>query len=108
MTASSIGYGKVLRWVNTRLVGTHVTVIRTVAWVILCIIVAQRVTPAAVARAIPAEESGSGRSRLRRAQRWWSGPQLDLDRLTPRLIRAALTLLPKDQPIVVAMDTSRA
>ena len=107
MTASTIGYDKVLRWVNTRLNGTHITVIQTIAWVVLCIIVAQRVTPAVVARAIPAEESGSGWSRLRRARRWWLGPELDLGRLTPQLIRAALTLLPRDQLIVVAMDTTR-
>src|SRR3990170_3693512 len=106
MTASSIGYDRVLRWVNTRLVGTHVTVIRTVAWVVLCIIVAQRVTPAAVARAIPAEESGSGRSRLRRVHRWWQGPELALGKVTPRLIRFALTLLPTNQRLAVALDTT--
>jgi hypothetical protein len=82
--------------------------VRTVAWVVLCILVAQRVTPAAVARAIPAEESGSGRTRLRRVGRWWQGPELDLGTVTPLLIRAALALLPKDELVVVAMDTTRA
>src|SRR3990172_5782553 len=73
MTASAIGYSNVLGWVKTRLLGTHVTVVRTAAWVVLCILVAQRVTPAALARAIPAEESGSGRTRLRRVGRWGQG-----------------------------------
>src|SRR5512146_3289655 len=108
MTASAIGYANVLGWVKTRLIGTPVTVVRTVAWVVLCILVAQRVTPAALARAIPAEDSGSGRSRLRRVRRWWRGPELDLGTLTPLLIEAALWLLPKGEPVVVAMDTTRA
>jgi hypothetical protein len=108
MTASSVGYSNILTWVKTRLVGTHATVIRTVAWVVLCILVAQRVTPAALARAIPTEESGSGRTRLRRVARWWQGPELDLGTLTPMLIRAALALLPRDEVVVVPMDTTRA
>jgi hypothetical protein len=110
MTASVVGYANVLAWVKMRLVGGHDTVVRTVAWVVLCILVAQRVTPAALARAIPAEDPGSGRSRLRRVSRWWQGPELDLGTLTPLLVRAALYLLPKaeGQLVVVAMDTSRA
>jgi hypothetical protein len=107
MTASAIGYSNVLAWVKTRLLGTHVTVVRTVAWVVLCILVAQRVTPAALARAIPAEDSGSGRSRLRRVSRWWQGPELDLGKVTPRLVRAALCLLPEGQLVVAALDTTR-
>ncbi len=108
MTASSIGYDNALGWVKARLGGSHTTVIRTFVWVVLCILVSQRVTPAALARAIPAEASGSGRTRLRRVDRWWQGPELDLGIVTPRLIRAALALLPKDGTIVVAMDTTRA
>jgi hypothetical protein len=107
MTASAIGYSNVLGWVKTRLPGRHVTMVRTAAWVVLCILVAQRVTPAALARAIPAEESGSGRTRLRRVGRWWQGPELDLGEVTPRLIRAALALLPKGELVVVATDTTR-
>ena len=107
MTASSIGYDNILGWVKVRLGGSHTTVLRTFAWVILCILVAQQVTPAALARAIPAEESGSGRTRLRRVRRWWQGPELDLGIVTPLLIRAALAVLPKGETIVVAMDTTR-
>lgn len=107
MTASQIGYDKVLGWVKGHLGSTHVTVVQTVAWVVLCIIVAQRLNPAALARAIPAEEPGRGDSRLRRVRRWWRGPELDLGQVTPRLIRAALALLPADQRLVVAVDTTR-
>jgi hypothetical protein len=82
-------------------------VLRTIAWVVLCLVVAQRVTPAALARAIPATDAGSGRRRLRRVQRWWQGPELHLDRVTPRLIRAALALLPRHAEIIVALDTTR-
>lgn len=117
MTASVVGYANVLAWVKARLIGKHITAVRTVAWGVLCILVAQRVTPAALARAIPAEDSGSGRSRLRRVRRWWRGSELDLGTLTPLLIRAALWLLPtgeqgeqgkQGETVVVAMDTTRA
>lgn len=107
MTASQIGYGKVYTWVKSYLNGTHRTVLSTVGWVILCLLVAQRLNPAALARALPAEEPGSARSRLRRVRRCWYGPALPQGTLTPRLIRAALTLLPVGAPVVVAVDTSR-
>jgi len=79
----------------------------TVAWAVLCLLVAQRVTAAALARALPAEHAGSGRSCLRRVRRWWSGPALDQATISPALIRLALTLLAADQPVVVALDTTR-
>lgn len=79
----------------------------TVAWIIICLLVTQRLTPAALARAIPATEPGSGRTRLRRVRRWWQGPELDLGILTPRLIRAALALLPQEGEVKLALDTTR-
>ncbi|MBV9281651.1 MAG: transposase [Chloroflexi bacterium] len=107
MTASQIGYARLETWVKRYLAGTHRTVVGTVAWVIICLVVAQRLTPAALARAIPATEPGSRRTRLRRVQRWWQGPELDLGILTPRLIRAALALLPQEGEVHVALDTTR-
>jgi hypothetical protein len=74
--------------------------------VILCLLVAQGLQPAALARAIPTEEAGAGRSCLRRVQRWWHGPAIPLALLLPRLIRAALALLPQEGA-VVALDTTR-
>jgi hypothetical protein len=68
--------------------------------------VAQRVTSAALARALPAEHAGSGRSCLRRVRRWWRGPALDQATISPALIRLALTLVAAGQP-VVALDTTR-
>lgn len=85
----------------------HTTVVITVAWAVLCVLVAQRVTPAALARALPAEHAGSGRSCLRRVRRWWRGPTLPQTLISPALIRQALTLLAADQPVVVARDTTR-
>jgi len=106
MTASQTGYERTEAWVKRYLGNIHRTVLGTVVWVIVCLLVAQRLTPAALARAIPASEPGSGRSRLRRVQRWWQGPELDVGTLTPRLIRAALALLPH-QDVIVALDTTR-
>jgi hypothetical protein len=40
-------------------------------------------------------------------RRWWSGPALDQATISPTLIRLALTLLAADQPVVVALDTTR-
>jgi hypothetical protein len=79
----------------------------TVAWAVLCLLVAQRVTSAALARALPAEHAGSGRSCLRRVRRWWRGPALNQATISPALIRLALTLLVAPQPVVVALDTTR-
>lgn len=70
-------------------------------------LVAQRLTPAALACAIPAEERGSGRSRLRRARHVWQESDLPHDMLIPRLVRAALVLLSADAVVIVALDTTR-
>jgi hypothetical protein len=78
----------------------------TVAWAVLCLLVAPRVTSATLARALPAEQAGSGRSCLQQVRRWGHGPALDQATLSPALIRLALTRLAAAQP-VVALDTTR-
>lgn len=107
MTTAQVGYTPVYRWVKQVLGETHTTVVATVAWAVLCLLVAQRITSAALARALPAEHAGSGRSCLRRVRRWWRGPALDQTTISPALIRLALTLRAGDQPVVVALDTTR-
>jgi hypothetical protein len=107
MTTAQVGYEPVYRWVKQVLGRTHTTVVVTVAWAVLCLLVAQRATPAALARALPAEHAGSGRSCLRRVRRWWRGPTLDQTLISPALIRLALTVRAADQPVVVALDTTR-
>ena len=107
MTTAQVGYLPVHRWVKQVLGSTHTTVVVTVAWAVLCLLAAQRVTAAALARALPAEHTGSGRSCLRRVRRWWSGPALDQATISPALIRLALTLLAAEQPVMVALDTTR-
>jgi hypothetical protein len=106
MTTAQVGYAPVYRWVKHVLGSMHTTVVVTVAWAVLCLLVAQRVTPAALARALPSEHAGSGRSCLRRVRRWWRGPALEPATISPALIRLALALLAADQP-VVALDTTR-
>jgi hypothetical protein len=81
--------------------------VQTVAWAVLCLLLAQRVTPAALARALPAEQAGRARARLTRVRRWWTGPPLDQTMVSPQLIHAALALLPPSQSVVVALDTTR-
>src|SRR2546428_10619178 len=68
MTTAQVGYLPVNRWVKHVLGSTHTTVVVTVAWAVLCLLVAQRATSAALARALPAEQAGSGRSCLRRGR----------------------------------------
>jgi len=58
MTATEVGYEQVRAWVKARVKQTHATVVQTIAWAVLCVLVAQRVTPAALARALPAEHAG--------------------------------------------------
>ena len=106
MTTAQVGYAPVYQWVKSILGPTHTTVIATVAWAGLWLLVAQRVTAAALARALPAAQAGSGRSCLRRVRRWWQGPVLDQAMISPVLIRLALTLVTAGQP-VVALDTTR-
>ena len=107
MTATEVGYEHVRAWVKARLQQTHATVVQTIAWAILCLVVAQRVTPAAVARALPAEQRGSGRARLTRVRRWWTGPAIEQAEVSPQLIADALALLAPGQAVVVAVDTTR-
>jgi hypothetical protein len=107
MTTAQVGYLPVHRWVKHVLGRTHATVVVTIAWAVLGLLVAQRVTPAALARALPAAHAGSGRSCLRRVRRWWCGPALDQATISPALIRLALALHAAAQPVVVALDTTR-
>jgi len=107
MTTAQVGYAPVHCWVTAVLGQMHTPIVLTVAWAVLCLRVAQRVPPAALARALPAEHAGSGRSCLRRVRRWWRGPPLDQTLIRPALIRQALTLLAAGQPVVVALDTTR-
>jgi hypothetical protein len=107
MTASAVGYEHVQEWVKTRLGRTPATVVQTVAWAVLCLLLAQRVTPAALARALPAEQAGRARARLTRVRRWWTGPPLDQTMVRPQRIHAALALLPPGPSAVVALDTTR-
>jgi hypothetical protein len=107
MTASAVGYNRVHAWVKVMLDRTHATVVQTVAWAMLCLLLAQWVTPAALARALPADRPGRARARLTRIRRWWTGPPLDQVLVSPQLIQAALALLPPRQSVVVALDTTR-
>ena len=94
-------------WVKQMLGRTHATVGQTITWAVLCVLLAQRVTPAARARALPAEQAGSARARLTRVRRWWQGPALGQAEVSPQLIAAALALLAPGQAVVVALDTTR-
>jgi Transposase DDE domain len=107
MTATDVGYERVRAWVKVQLKQTHATVVQTLAWAVLCVLVAQRVTPAALARALPAEQRGSGRARLTRVRRWWTGPAVDQAVVSPQLIVGALALLAPRRAVVVALDTTR-
>ena len=72
MTAAAVGYAQVRTWGAVMLGTTQTTVVRTTAWIVLCRLSAQRLTAAARARALPAEQAGSGRARLTRVRRWRS------------------------------------
>src|SRR5437660_11218588 len=107
MTTAQVGYLPVNRWVKHVLGSTHTTVVVTVAWAVLCLLVAQRATSAALARALPAEQAGSGRSCLRRVRRWGGGPGVDQAAISAALGRLALTPPAADQPGVGAAESTR-
>src|SRR4029077_2824396 len=106
-TATNVGYERVRVRVKVQLTQTHATVVQTIAWAVLCVLVAQRVTPAALARALPAEQRGRGRARWTRVRRWGTGPGVDQAGVSPPLIAGALALRAPDQAVVVALDTTR-
>jgi hypothetical protein len=105
MTTAQVGYTPVYRWVQQGLGETHPPVVATVAGAVRWLLVAQRGTAAALARALPAAQAGSGRSGRRRVRRWWQGPALEPTTIRPALLRLALTLVADAQP-VVALDTT--
>jgi hypothetical protein len=107
MTATEVGYEQVRAWVKVQLQQTHATVVQTIAWAVLCVLASQRVTPAALARALPAAHAGSGRARLTRVRRWWAGPGIEQAVVSPQLIAGALTWLVPGPVVVVALDTTR-
>ncbi len=107
MTASDVGYDRIHPWVKRVLGATHATVVVTITWAVLCLLLAQQATPAALARALPAEQAGSGRSCLRRVRRWWEGPPLDQITISHQLVEQALACLPAGAPVRVALDTTR-
>ena len=51
MTTAQGGYAPIQQWVTYVLGTTHTTVVITVVWAVRCLLVAQRVTSAALARA---------------------------------------------------------
>jgi hypothetical protein len=104
MTTAQGGDAPLSRWVKHVRGMTHRTVVVTVAWAVRCLLVAQRITPAALARALPSEPAGAGRSCRRRVRRWWRGPVLAQTTMSPALIRLALTRLAGAPPGVVARD----
>src|SRR5262249_61183483 len=73
MTTAQGGYPPVHRWVKPGLGPTPTTGVVTIAWAVLCLLVAHRVTAAALARALAAEHAGAGRSCLRRGRRRGGG-----------------------------------
>ena len=107
MTTAQGGYTPVYPWVKQVLGETHTTVVATVAWAVLCLLVAQRITAAAWGRALPAEQAGSGRSCLRRVRRWGRGPAREQATVSAALSRLAWALLPANHPVVVALDPTR-
>jgi hypothetical protein len=107
MTASDVGDDRLHLWIKQRLGLVHAPVCRTVAWAVLCLLLAQRATPAALARALPAAQGGSGRACVRRVRRWWNGPPLDQAPIRPQWVPMARSVLPPGTRVIVALDTTR-
>jgi hypothetical protein len=87
-------------------VTTHQTAQAALAERVLAVLTAQSLAPADLARALRSAMTVPARQRFRRLARSWRSPLLTSGHLTPLLVRAALTLAPSAQPLLV-LDSVR-
>lgn len=84
----------------------HATTVRALHDLVWALLLSQSVHPAALARALPALETRRARQALRRVRRLQGNPALQSAALTPWLLRAALTVLPAGE-VVLVLDSTR-
>jgi hypothetical protein len=89
-------YAVVLAWLQALGVASHATAQASLAALVSALLVGQSLRSAALMRALPSPGAVPARPRYQRVARAWTRPWLSSVELTPRLIRAAVALVPPD------------
>ena len=101
-------YALVECWLLAMDVVAHRAARQALAQVVTALLLAQSLTPAELARALPSSCAVPARQRHKRRARALDRPRLTSARLTPALVRAALALVPTvgpAQPTTLVLDT---
>lgn len=100
-------YPAVWSWLNALAYPAARPVRRALARRLTALLVAQRLTPAALMRALPSASPVPARTRYAAVAEFWDHPALQAAALTPVLVPAALALVrPTDAPVLV-LDSVR-
>jgi Transposase DDE domain len=101
-------YALVDCWLQAMEVVRHRTARRALAQLLTALLLAQSLSPAELARALPSPRAVPARQRHKRRARALARPWLTSAHLTPALVRAALALVPTvgpAQPTTLVLDT---
>jgi hypothetical protein len=103
-------YALIEGWLQAMGVAPHRTARRALAELVTALLLAQSLSPAELARALPSPRAVPARQRFKRRQRALDRPWLPSAHLTPALVRAALALVPTvgpAQPTTLVLDGVR-
>jgi hypothetical protein len=89
-------YPLVLTWLQALESANHPTAVAALAHLVAAALTAQSLRPAALMRALLSPTPVPARQRYKRVARAWDRPWLSPAWLTPRLVRAALALVPPE------------
>jgi hypothetical protein len=89
-------YPVVLEWLRAMGLTTHPVALVAVSHLVTALLVGQSLRPSALARALVSPQGVPARQRYKRVARCWDRKWLSPAWLSPRLVRAALALVPPD------------
>ena len=89
-------YPLVVEWLHALGGPRHMTALNSLAALVTALLLSQSLRPSALMRTLPSPRPVPARQRYRRVARSLDRLGLAAARLTPRLVRAALTLVPAD------------
>jgi len=102
-------YPVVLTWLQASAGPSHATAVAALGHLVCALLSGQSLHPAVLMRALLSPTAVPARQRYKRVARAWGRPWLSPAWLCPRLVRAALALVPPTpgEPTVVALDSVR-
>jgi len=96
MLSSQEVYPLVLSWLQALEICPHRAALAALTYLVVAVLSGQSLRPSAVMRALLSPCPVPARQRYKRVARFWDRPWLTPAWLTPRLVRAALALVPPD------------